>query len=489
MSDQVENQAHSTTARASPSRERMSQVSWLALASVVGFALAMRLANLDRASLWFDETVSMRVARAPSLTALVQTLDQIDGSRAVLHPVILQLWLRLLGPSDGHGRLLSVVCGMLSVFTVYQLAKVAFDRATGLWAAWLMAVCPPLVYYSREVRMYAWLVLLTTISWLVFLSFRKSAGVMRCVGYTMLLAALVYSHPVGLFMAAAHGLAYLLVLPYLRLNWTRWLLIQFAVLLLIAPWIPRYLDHGTDYPIPRYPLRYLLAVPIEFIGGNRLALLACLIIVAGGMVIRSGKSRWLGWRVSQPVENVIILTWAAVPPVLMYAYSYLSHPIFGPPRYHLFIAPAYLILVAHGLTRLPPLVRWLTATLGLFLSITLIQADPYTVGVRADWRGLANWLERHYPDDADTPRVSVIIHPSDPRFPRDELETARYYLSPRHDVVMGDSRGTREHPLDSGPAYHVYCIDISPADTSDGSDKLAFDGLIVRQGSRKRPPR
>ena len=83
-------------------------------------------------------------------------------------------------------------------------------------------------------------------------------------------------------MIAAHGLAYLLVRRGLMLTLRSWLLIQFAVVLAILPWLGRYLDHGTDYPMPRYSLRFLLGVPIEYIGGNSLVLLACLAIIGLG---------------------------------------------------------------------------------------------------------------------------------------------------------------------------------------------------------------
>ena len=38
----------------------------------------------------------------------------------------------------------------------------------------------------------------------------------------------------------------------------------------------------------------------------------------------------------------------------MFAYSWAVRPIFGPARYHLFIAPAYLLLLGQGLSRLGP---------------------------------------------------------------------------------------------------------------------------------------
>jgi 4-amino-4-deoxy-L-arabinose transferase-like glycosyltransferase len=400
----------------------------------------------------------MRVARTANPGALVHLLDQIDGTRAPLHPLALQAWLRLFGTSEASARSLSAVCGILTVLLVWVLGLRLFDDRAGRWAAWLAAVCPPLVYYSREVRMYSWLVMLTCLSWLVFLSFRHRAGLRLKVLYGLLLAALIYSHPLGLFMVAAHALAYLLLGPRLALSLRSWLLIQLAVFVSIAPWLPRYLDHGTDYPLPRYAIRYLLAAPIEYTGGNSLVLPACGLIIALGLC--SLEDRRL--RLNRPSEGLVLLVWLVVPPMLMFAYSWLERPIFGPARYHLFIAPAYLLLLGQGLSRLRLILRWTVAVLFLYLSLSLIADDVYSQVVKADWHGLALWLN-HKTTDADTTAphgpVTLLVHPSDDRFPRDQLEAARYYLTPPHRVLLAaETSETEPSAAEDRPRLDVFCL-------------------------------
>lgn len=456
-------------------RFRRRAAGTLPLAAILAVAAGVRLWGLDDSSLWYDEVVTMQVARADGPAALVERLDRIDGTRAPLHPLVLHAWLMLFGASDRAGRAFSVACGLATVAVVYVVGRRAHDDRTGLWSAWLTAVCPPLVYYSQEARMYAWLVLLTACSWLVLLSFRRTAGAARCALYGLLLAALAYSHPLGLFMIAAHGLAYLLVRPALTLTFPRWLAIQLGVILAVLPWLRRYLDHGTDYPMPRYPLKYLLAVPIEYIGGNGLVLLVGLAIVAVGLIgprhESDGKRRRL--RIDHPAEAVILLVWASVPPGLIYVYSSIGQPIFGPSRYHLFSAPAYLVLVAHGLTRLPPLLRWPLAAAGLALAMMLLH--NYTPTLKADWRGLAAWLNSRHPRATDDP-ITVVVHPSDPRFPREPLEAARYYLGPGFRVVAAGS--TPE--IDRSASYDVYCLTRPYATREERPAQREFYGLILK---------
>jgi 4-amino-4-deoxy-L-arabinose transferase-like glycosyltransferase len=456
-------------------RSRLWAARALPLLTIVAVAAGLRLWRLDAASLWYDEVVTMQVARAEGTAAMIERLDRIDGTRAPLHPLLLHAWLRVFGPSERAGRGFSALCGLATVVMVFLIGRSAYDDRAGLWSAWLTAVCPPLVYYSQEARMYAWLVLLTAASWLVLLSFRRAAGMARCVMYGLLLAALAYSHPLGLFMIAAHGLAYLLARPALRLTLSRWLMIQAGVVLAVAPWLRRYLDHGTDYPMPRYPIRYLLAVPIEYIGGNSMVLLVCLVIVAVGLLNRdrepNGERRRLG--IDHPFESLVLIVWAAAPPMLMYLYSSIGRPIFGPSRYHLYSAPAYLILVAHGLTRLPPLLRWPLAAAGLALSMSLLHA--YSPTLKGDWRGLAGWLEQQHPRGTADP-VMVVVHPSDPRFPREQLEAARYYLEGRFRVIAAGSNPE----TGQSATYDVYCLTQPRARRDEGLARGEFYGLIVK---------
>jgi mannosyltransferase len=442
----------------------------LSIAFILLVAAGLRCWDIDRTSLWYDEVVTMRVARAGSVPELVALLDQIDGTRAPLHPLLLQQWLRCFGPSAFAGRFASALCGILTVGLVYLLGRQAFDVKTGRWAAWLAAVCPPLVYYSQEARMYGWLVLLTCLSWLVVFSFRKSATLGQCATYWLLLSSLVYSHPLGLFMVAAHGVAYLLARRALELKLIWWLTIQIAVILTIAPWLPRYLDHGTDYPMPRYSIRFLLAVPLEYVGGNGIVLVVCLAIVAFGLLWRESQRNKL-------TENVVLLAWLGVPPVLMYVYSYAFQPIFGPARYHLFIAPAYLILLAHGLCKLPAIVRWPAAAAGLVLSMSLISAGVYDRALKSDWRGLARWLEQQRGAGGREVPVTIVVHPSDPRFPRDQVEAARYYLAPRYVVVLA---GENAELRGKSVMYDAYCLG-KGGDDSTGADAQLFSGLVVKE--------
>ena len=132
--------------------------------------------------------------------------------------------------------------------------------------------------------MYAWLVLVTCLCWRLLLELRRSFTTAKAVAYTFGLAALVYSHPLGLIMVATLALAGLLGLRACFGSWRRWLAVHLAAVAMVAPWIARYLDHAPEFLSGALPLRFLLGTPIGFIGGNFAVLAGLVLLIAWGIV-------------------------------------------------------------------------------------------------------------------------------------------------------------------------------------------------------------
>ena len=445
----------------------------LHLTLILAVAFGLRLWRLDHWSLWYDEVVTMRLARAPGPSAMLDLIRRIDATRAPLFPLLLMGWLRAFGDSDLAARSLGALLGVLTVVVVYATGRSAFDERTGRWAAWFCALCPTLVYYSQEVRMYALLLPLTVLSWWALLAFRRSATPGHVLGYAALLSALIYTHPIGLFMVAAHGVAYLAVRRHLVLGPGRWFAAMGLAGASVLPWIGRYLDHPPEYLLPRYPIRFLLSVPIEYIGGNSLTLLPLAALIAAGLVTLRGRCPAL----REPAPGVATLCWFVVPPVLIFAYSFVGYPIFGPARVHLFVAPAYLLLVARGLAILPRWARLAAVAAILPLMIHGLATRTYAPGLKVDYRAFARWLQEQGDE-----RALVVLHNHDPH---PQYEAACYYLVPGAEVVL--DRGAGPSPPVTPPTgttlYHAYCLRPGGKTGPRGEQPLqTFYGLTITRG-------
>lgn len=409
-------------------KSRSHRWAWIA---IVGLATLLRVAYLDRPSLFYDEVIVMKLVSRPDPRALLRLLREIDATRAPLHPLLLQGWVALFGVTSMSARAFSVACGILTVPLVARIGRRAFDARTGLWAAFLFAISPMQVRYAQEVRMYALLVLVTCAAWDLLLSFRESAPPGKQVAYLACLIALGYTHPLGLFMTAALGLAYVADRPRSRLSIGHWLAIQGIAGLAIAPWAIHYVDHPPEFLVGRLPLKYLIGLPIGFIGGNSLTLPVFVALIGFGM-LSPGREQGRRPVLDRPGSTLSLLIWFAVPPMLLYGHSRLSSaPIFGPPRYTLFVGPAYLILVAHGLAKLPGIPRSAFAVLCALLAGSLLRPLVYAPDVKADWRGAAARIR------AVDPRSTVVYLTDEPANLR-QFVPMRHYLGPGADLIMID---------------------------------------------------
>ena len=72
-------------------------------------AVGLRCRRLNHWSIWFDEVVTMRLARASDPAALVALLGRIDTTRVPLSRLLLIGWIRIFGHSDLAARALGAV--------------------------------------------------------------------------------------------------------------------------------------------------------------------------------------------------------------------------------------------------------------------------------------------------------------------------------------------------------------------------------------------
>jgi uncharacterized membrane protein len=223
---------------------------------VFGLALAgLGLRLLMVRGIWVDEAISVHQAHM-SIGALLQDLRRTDN-----HPPLyfLALWgaVRLAGYSELAVRGPSIVAGVAIVPALFLAGRELFDRRTGLVAAALGACAPLVVWYSQEARMYAFFMLLATLS--VFAQVRavRDERVRWWVLYAALTIALIYTHYFSTILIALQQLAFAAVAwrrarhgqPIQRLMTgvaLTWLAVTLAVLPLAAGFTAQQVVHDQQ---------------------------------------------------------------------------------------------------------------------------------------------------------------------------------------------------------------------------------------------------
>lgn len=161
----------------------------------------MRLLGIGNREFWHDEYCSLLYATAPEGT--IASLRA--GGNPPLYFLLLHGWTSLFGFEEGAVRALSALASALSLGALGMwLRSLGLPRRAALWAAAIGALTPLHIFYGREARGYA-LMLLMLCSGLWALTEALRHGSIRWWGlYAILLAAGFYTHNLLLSTAALH---------------------------------------------------------------------------------------------------------------------------------------------------------------------------------------------------------------------------------------------------------------------------------------------
>jgi len=372
------------------------------LVLITGFAAVLRFHSLATKSFWFDEGVSVAIARLDWYN-FARILWRREANMS-LYYLFLTYWLRF-GGSESFVRALSVLFAIASVPAIYLLGRRLFDSRVGLIAAALLAVNAYHVQYSQEARSYSLMLLLCLLSSLYFLKGLSEPSRRNRTAYIFCSALAVYAQFfAGLLMIAQWASLSFLdgeqsaqqLRARIRKDW-RWIalftspLVIFVVTTGTGPlrWVQRPGAHDL----------WLFALHLTGNGGPLLLFAyaaACLTALLPALRTRAQRVPWKSWRCR------FLLLWLLLPILFTLALS-LIKPLFV-PRYFIFCLPALLLLVACGVTRLRR--AWLMISAVLFLSALSFRGTTSYYGQdldiqRDDWRTATRYLLDHAkPGDA-----------------------------------------------------------------------------------------
>ncbi len=378
-----------------------SSLDLILLAIITGLAAMLRFHSLAAKSFWFDEGVSVAIARLDWYN-FVRILWRREANMSFYY-FLLHGWV-LFGGGEFFIRSLSVLFAVASVPAIYLLGRRLFDSRTALIAAALLAVNAYQVQYSQDARSYSLMVLLCLLSSLYFLKCLSEPSHRNRTAYIVSSALAVYAQLFSLLLVVAQWVSLKMLDPGQTLRQTRTDQDQRWIALLVSPILAFIVTTGAGPLrwVQRPGLKDLWTVALQFTGnGGPLLLLAsvaaCLVALAPVWHTRGERQvPWEVWRYR------FLLCWLLFPLLLTLGLS-LVKPLFV-PRYFIFCLPALLLLVGSGIRRLRSAPLQATALL-----LVLIFSVRGTVGYyqrdldiqRDNWRAATQYLLNHaQPGDA-----------------------------------------------------------------------------------------
>lgn len=416
------------------------------LVLIVLLGLALRAFGVDRESLWFDEAMTVTMARG----SLSDVLDHVAAqeSHPPLYFWLVWAWMKLFGGAELPARLLSVLCGTLAIVPAHALARRLFDRRVANLAAILVATSQIHVYYSQEARPYAVFLLLCLSTIALFVEAVQRGQSLAWWSFVVCAALATLTHYYMTFTLLALGVFAFLFRSRYPLPLRRILPGLCLYALLVVPWfaseafaaqmrLSLFPHHPLAQRAAGDPLSFLRIMNVFDHGSIpwRFAFAPIWTYVVGGLILAlpAGLAllRLLP-RNSEPRERegiaLVALLWL-LPVALVLGLGFRGIKV--EVRYVAFAAVPYYVLVALGITSFPRLGRWLGIAAVLVWSAVGLQR-MYTTPSREDWRGALGTLVREmragdavlFVPFGEPPLEWAIYHPDSPPLPVLSLDQA-----------------------------------------------------------------
>lgn len=397
-------------------------------------AAALRLLDLTGRSMWLDEGASLlRISGSwvDMLRGIIPVNDYITiDTHPPLYYVALKAWTGVTGSNEFALKFLTAILGLLAVPLVYVLARRLYGQRVGLIAAAIVSFSGALIWYASEIRSYAILVAMVTLSSYVLVRFCDAPRLemRRLAAWALACLALVLTHYSSVVVIFGQALLLFTVFVRRRRELGPWRLILPALIVTIGVAVAaavtlspavraalgRMMSSGTERDFAFVPINEMARAIISGLvfgiawqdptGGILFAVLGITTLI--GLLwprSRSESNR-------EPALNWIATLGAILSLVLWFALS-LFKSNFQAIRHLIVVVPFVAIGLARGINVVAS-AQWIRQRLGLAWQTALVGALvaalllAQTIGVARqfargpafddDWRGLAKYVQQKW---------------------------------------------------------------------------------------------
>ncbi|MFI6443125.1 glycosyltransferase family 39 protein [Kitasatospora sp. NPDC050543] len=336
--------------------------------------LVLCLYGIGRRQLWRDEHATWWASEL----SWSQLGDLIGHMDLVLAPyyVLMHLWIDLFGDSEAALRVPTALAMTGAAAAVALLGRRLLTPRLGVLAGLLFAICPAITWYGQDARPYAFAVLAAVVSTLVLTRILQRAEpvrrhavaaasarrvrwngplVLSWAGYAATVVAMGLTHLVTLSILAGHLLMIAHTArrtgPLLRFPAPlgRWSLATAGALLLLAPVVVLGAGQSDQIGWNHKDWKDLGELPSKLAGSESLGWVLLVLGVLGIAALLSLR---------QPVG--LLACWALLPVAATATTAPWLHLFLD--RYLLFTVPAWTLLVAAAIGRVPGLASLTTVS-------------------------------------------------------------------------------------------------------------------------------
>lgn len=379
----------------------------LAIILVVSFIV--RVYGLGRENIWTDEGVTIY----NSHKSVYHNIEWSVGfAYFPLYHIISSGWEKISGLSEFSVRFPSVLFGTLSVFLIYEIAALLFNKKIGLYSAAIMALSPFNVYYSQEARVYSFFLLLSLLSIYHYIKYAKSLRT-KDLGYYFIYSLLILmSHAAAIFILVFQNIHYF---AFVRKNLKRWIFVQFSIFALFLPLLFLILGRVaelSDYLIvPKPGIITLLRTFYIFSAGSTYKLSALIFgsiisLIFGVLLLKSALiiANHIIKKDSQKISDAaFVALWLTMPIIFVVIQSYALDSFYF-ERYAIASSASLYILISIAANSLKKRAQRIVMAAIVLLSLSLLYID-FMTSDKGEWKDIAKYIRQN-----KGPKDALILH-------------------------------------------------------------------------------
>ena len=410
--DQKQKELELETVPSSQFKKLVSDPYILILAIITLLGAYLRIHNLGTQSIWLDEGASYSYIQD---TIIGTWRTSVDAAQAPLHMVVMH-FMTFFSSSEFSLRLPSAIFGILSIPLIYAMGERLFGKEEGIISAFLLSISMMHLWYSQEARMYAQMLLFSLASLYFFYCATKTNSKKDWVFFAVSSSLAFYSHYYTIFVFIPEVVYYIwakIAVPSIKIgkisveDWqnVRMFIVGMgaffvSILPLFIPFVAQSLSRTSSAPTwgIGQSLSFIPTMLIHFSTREPKTSYLFMLLFAIGLVAIA---------LHQKDQFAFLGLYLAIPFTASYI---LAAKMPFSPRYLLFLLPAYLILVARGITAVANTLYSsnnspskdtikkrhisiaIITLLFLLMSFSLIT-QYYSVPQKNDWRVASDYIE------------------------------------------------------------------------------------------------
>lgn len=364
-------------------------------------------------SVLYFSSQSLRLDEAQSLwqssrdAGSILTLIAKDVHVPLYHE-LLHFWRIAFGDTITTARLMSLLFYVLSIPLLYLLGKRAFDRTTGIFAAFMFSISPFMNWYGNEIRMYTLFTFFVILNQYFFIRILKAdpeasprAWDNLWAGYVITSVLGVFSHYFFFLNLASQVVFYLLQYrSFPSGSLKRFIAAAAIVLFSFLPWA-WYVYHlgeaGNQDPLLIAPTSINLFNTVsQFLFGFQNDNLNTLLLSLWPITIIFAFLALRKQRVGTALETQYFLITLLVSVAITFVGSFIVAPIFV-SRYLIFTVPSLYLLLASLFRSYAPKVASLArfTLAGLMILMLAFEVTSPTTPVKENYETASKYLSTH----------------------------------------------------------------------------------------------